>query len=261
MIVEYHRPDTLEAALDLLAREIPPTYPLGGGTVINRPGQDAYAVVDLQKLGLDQIIPEGNWLKIGAMARLQGLAGYVELPPALARAIRLELPVNLRQLATAAGQLVAADGRSPFATAMLAMDARLLWKPGDNEVGLGDWLLIRGMKRSAAQKRGGLILSVRIPTSARLAFETIGRTPEDRPLVCLAAALWPSGRTRIALGGYGAAPVLAMDGPEPGGVEAACVDAYSQAGDDWASAEYRAEIASVLASRALAALTNEVEQP
>ncbi len=141
---------------------------------------------------------------------------------------------------------------------MLALDARLLWEPGDADVGLGDWLLMRGMKDSPRQKKGSLIVSVRISTSPGLAFETIGRTPEDRPLVCLAAALWPSGRTRVALGGFGAAPILALDGPEPGGVEAACRDAYSQTGDAWASAEYRAEMAAILASRALAQLTNEV---
>ncbi len=105
MIIEYHRPDNLKAALALLAKAAPATYPLGGGTVINRSGQDDYAVVDLQALGLDQIEPEGNWLKIGATVKLETLAGYAGLPTALARAIRLELPVNLRHSATAAASL------------------------------------------------------------------------------------------------------------------------------------------------------------
>jgi hypothetical protein len=83
----------------------------------------------------------------------------------------------------------------------------------------------------------------------RLAFETVARTPADRPIVCAALAQWPSGRTRLALGGYGQAPLLAMDGNEPGGVETAVRNAFAEAGDEWASAEYRSEMAAVLAKR------------
>ena len=81
---------------------------------------------------------------------------------------------------------------------------------------------------------------------------TIARTPADRPIVCVAAARWPSGRTRLALGGFGAAPTLAMDGPEDSGAQIAAASAYSQAGDEWASAEYRSEAAGILALRCLA---------
>ena len=37
MIIEYHRPETIDEALDLLARSQPATVPLGGGTVLNQP--------------------------------------------------------------------------------------------------------------------------------------------------------------------------------------------------------------------------------
>jgi CO/xanthine dehydrogenase FAD-binding subunit len=42
-----------------------------------------------------------------------------------------------------------------------------------------------------------------------------------------------------------------MDGPEAGGIENAARNAYSQAGDQWASADYREEIAGILARRCL----------
>jgi len=76
----------------------------------------------------------------------------------------------------------------------------------------------------------------------------------DQPIVCTALARWPSGRTRLALGGTGATPILAMDGPESEGVQTAAQSAYAQAGDEWASAEYRRDIAGVLAQRCLASL-------
>ena len=53
MILEYHRPKTVKEALQLLNRSTPLTRPLAGGTVLNQPGQEAMAVVDLQSLGLD----------------------------------------------------------------------------------------------------------------------------------------------------------------------------------------------------------------
>ena len=66
MIIEYHRPETLESALALLARSTPETVPLGGGSAINRPSPAELAVVDLQALGLDSLQVRGNSLELGA---------------------------------------------------------------------------------------------------------------------------------------------------------------------------------------------------
>ena len=54
---------------------------------------------------------------------------------------------------------------------------------------------------------------------------------------------------RIALGGYGAAPIMALDGPDTGGVESAVMNAYANADDEWATAEYRRTMAVVLSNR------------
>jgi len=250
MIRNYHRPTSLDEALALLSQA--DARPMGGGTVLNRPGPGFVDAVDLQAVGLGGLEPDGSSLAIGATVTLERLNQAEQAPEALKRAIRLEASLNLREMATAAGQLVAADGRSAYACAMLALDARLVWAPGDVEVGLGDWLPLRGKRQP-----GRLITAVKIALRPALYFETIGRTPGDLPIVCLAAAHWPSGRTRVALGGFGDAPVLAFDGPEPAGADAACQDAYSRAGDAWASAEYRAEMAAVLARRATAEFTRE----
>ncbi len=40
MIIEYHRPETLEQALALLSRKNPPTLPLGGGSYLSRHTSD-----------------------------------------------------------------------------------------------------------------------------------------------------------------------------------------------------------------------------
>ena len=84
-----------------------------------------------------------------------------------------------------------------------------------------------------------------------LGYEYVARTPADQPIVCASVVRWPSGRTRLALGGYGTAPLLALDGTEPDGIDVAARSAYSQAADEWASAEYRSDVAGTLALRCL----------
>jgi len=247
MIREVHRPKTVEEALDLLSRQGMITVAMGGGTVLNRPSSDASAVVDLQDLGLDKVEVQGHLLSLGATVTLAALLDLPDLSEALAQVIRLEATYNLRQAATLAGAVLSADGRSPLATALLALDAVLeVARSGaaSEQISLGDVLPLRGEKL-----RGRLVTRLALPLNARLAYESVARTPADLPIVCAAAACWPSGRTRLALGGFGSAPVLALDGPEAQGAEAAARSAYSDAGDEWASAEYRREIAQVLTRR------------
>jgi CO/xanthine dehydrogenase FAD-binding subunit len=246
MIQEYHRPQTLEETLTLLARPEPKTLPLGGGTVLNLSGGESLAVVDLQSLGLDAIQERGNDLEIGATATLQSLYATPNFPAALRAAIKLDTNYNLRQVATLAGALVACDGRSPLATGFLALDAKLTLQPGDEELTLGNLLPLR-----EELLRHRLITKITIPLQVKLAFESVARTPADRPIVCVAVAVWPSGRTRLALGGYGKIPTLAMDGIEATGLEVAAHGSFHEAADEWASAEYRRDVAATLAKRCL----------
>jgi CO/xanthine dehydrogenase FAD-binding subunit len=249
MISEYHRPTDIKEALRLLEREGITTVPLAGGTMVNRPSPEQVAVVDLQALGLDQFSRHGNMLSLGAMFTLQNLLGIDGLMPSLAEAVRLEANYNLRQVATVAGTLVAADGRSAYATAMLALDADLILLPGKEHIRVGNLLPVR-----SERLRHRLITEIAIPTSVRLTFETISRTPDDLPIVCAAVAQWHSGRTRVTLGGHGKSPLLAMDGPEAQGAVESAKSAYLNAGDQWASAKYRCEMAGVLVQRCLEGL-------
>jgi CO/xanthine dehydrogenase FAD-binding subunit len=203
--------------------------------------------VDLQALGLNKIHKSGNKLEIGATATLQALLDSTHIPSALQETIRLETTFNLRQMATVAGTLVACDGRSTFATAMLALDAKCsVISYQSSVIYLGELLALRN-----ELLQGKLITAITIPLNVKLAFETVARTPADKPIVCAVLAQWPSGRTRLALGGWGKSPLLAMDGNEPGGAEEAARNAFAEAGDEWASAEYRSEVAKVLVKRCL----------
>jgi CO/xanthine dehydrogenase FAD-binding subunit len=85
-----------------------------------------------------------------------------------------------------------------------------------------------------------------------LAFEYVARSPKDQPVVITAVAQWGSGRTRVALGGFGSAPIIAMDGTDESGVDIASRDAFAEAEDQWATAHYRRDVAAKLTLRCVA---------
>ena len=268
MITTYHRPKTLDEALALLTQ--PNRIPLGGGTLLSKPTADPVEVVDLQSLSLNTVKKNGNNLEIGATVTLQQLLESDHCPDALKSALKLDAPLNIRNAATVAGTLVACDGRSTFAVMLFALDAKLEIKSIDKRqliemeidsqpakqdiamVGLGEFLPLRMDK-----VQGKLITSVVIPLNTKLAFEYVSRTPADKPIVCAALAQWNSGRTRLVLGGYGNNPLLGMDGTEADGVKTAARNAFHEANDEWASAEYRMDVASTLAQRCLERINGE----
>jgi CO/xanthine dehydrogenase FAD-binding subunit len=187
-----------------------------------------------------------------------------QCPESWKQALKLEAPLNIRNAASVAGTLVACDGRSTFATACLALDARLEMKSMDKFqlvemeteshaprhevqiVSLGEFLPLRN-----DHANGKLITSISVPSNVKLAFEYVARTPADKPIVCAALAQWNSGRTRLVLGGFGKNPILAMDGTEAEGLDTAARNAFHEATDEYGSAEYRMDIAATLAKRCL----------
>ncbi len=256
MITAYHRPHNLEEALKLLYRNSPRTLPLGGGTLLSHGTLEPVEVVDLQAVNLNFVRRHGKDLEVGATCTLQQLIESDGSSASLIRAIHLEAPLNLRNAATVAGTLASCDGRSTLTTALLALDARLTifdlnpktTNPIPSMKDLGDFLPFRSP---------GLITQISIPLQPKLAFDYVSRTPADKPIVCIALAQWPSGRTRLAVGGSGKSPLLAADGTGVEGLETAARNALHDAADEWASAEYRMDVAATLAGRSLAIISIE----
>ncbi len=249
MIIEYHRPETLEQALALLSHQNPPTLPLGGGSYLSRHTSDDVAVVDLQKLGLDFIDGTENGLSIGATTRLQTLVEHPAIPQWLKQSANRETSANLRRMQSLAGSLVTCDGRSVLGTVLLASDARLYWLPQREEKSLGDYFALR-----SHWNQGLLIRSITIPTKVKVAVDWVARTPRDLPVLVVAVAQWQSKRTRVAVGGFGNVPLLVLDGPEPGGVDVALKSVLKQSADEWASSEYRMDVGEKLVKRLLKTL-------
>jgi len=250
MIIEYHRPKSIKDAILLLSRADPCTIVLGGGLYINEVVQEPIAVVDIQDLSLTGIENIGNTFRLGAAVKLQSLLDTDQLPPALVEAILHQETYNRRQVATLAGSLVAADGRSAIASVFLALDAELELVGSSSQKAekhrLGDFLSVREEKL-----KGKVITACTIPANTNTAYHYVARSPADLPIIAAAVTQWPSGRTRVVLAGFGTQPVMVLDGTDSSGAELAARDAYSTAEDQWASADYRADTAVVLVRRCL----------
>lgn len=239
-MLEYHRPASIEQALELLQRGAP----LGGGSVLTPNRRGLEAVIDLSLLGLDRIERRDGRIELGAATTLQQLL-EANLPDELKRICRLEAGWNLRNQATIAGSIVSADGRSPLAAALLALAAVLVLEPGGEQVDLDAYLNDRSP--------GRLITSVGLSEPVALAYDQVARAPADRPLVCICAAEL-DGKLRAALGGFGQRPLLIeadgeIDELAPERAADAAAEAYAEADDAWASGEYRAAAAAALARR------------
>ena len=249
MFLEHHQPTTLQETLDLLRRETPRTVPLAHGVFLRHNPPSDLAVADLSNLALDRIQARSVYLEIGAMVRLSNLLEADQISPQLKDCVRLEAPAAWQRQGSVGGALVVADGRSPFTAILLAMDARLTIEPGAEEIFLGDFLPFRHDMLA-----GRLITRVIIPTNIAYVIQYDPDYESTHPAVCAAVARWPSGRTRVALGGYGSEPILAFDSPEDTGVGFAVEDAFSRVEDPPGSVESLQEAAVRLTMAGLESL-------
>jgi carbon-monoxide dehydrogenase medium subunit len=249
--LKYLRPESIEQALEMLASGVP----LGGGTTLAPQRNSLETVVDLQGLGLTDLEASGGKVIAGASCTLQQLVeAEGTIAETLREVCRREAAWNLRNVATIAGAILACDGRSPLATALIAAGARAALAGGEI-VELEDLLDRRPLAP------GTLVSALHWKSKATLHYEQVARSPADRPLVAVAVGHTDGTAYRVVLGGFGERPVrvpraekaLGADDLRAAGEAAA--EAYAQAGDVWASAEYRSHVASVLVRRMAAGKT------
>ncbi|MBX3049035.1 MAG: hypothetical protein KIT46_01885 [Anaerolineales bacterium] len=150
---------------------------------------------------------QGHFLRIPAQTAVADLLAFPGLPPALARA---EEPAAGGSLAAA---LQPAGNR--LACALLALDSQLELS-ADKTLGYGDFLALGPAALGEAEW-----IALQFSTQPQLSFAA------DPAGLHLALARWPSGRARLAVGGFAAAPALAMDGREPSGLQEALENTLS----------------------------------
>ncbi|MDE0630855.1 MAG: FAD binding domain-containing protein [Caldilineaceae bacterium] len=262
ILAEYHRPETLAAALELLADRTSRRLPLAGGAHLvgaleTRQRRDVDGVVDLAALNLSYLQQAGASLRVGAMTTLTDLVEH-PLSATLAsgilpRTARFEGPLNLRNAATAGGLVALAEPDSELFAALLALNTAVVTVDRD---GVESCRQLDNFDLSLPGPAGrpALITEIRLPLDpAAGGHARIARTPMDRCIVAAVVVAAADGRsaqggpaaaegeiaTRTALCGVGPRPRLA-GGP------------LTPKGDYKGSAAYRSTMAEVVVRRAQA---------
>jgi aerobic carbon-monoxide dehydrogenase medium subunit len=205
---EYHRPRSVEEAVELLAAD-PDAKALAGGQslvpMLNfRLGRPS-ALVDLNGIGeLAGIRVEGGALVVGAMTRQWDLEHHPETPALLREALRFVGHTATRCRGTVGGSLVHADPTAELPVCALALGAELVTSRRTIPV---DEFFVSVF--TTALEPGELLTEIRFPEPAgETAFREVAHRDGDFAVVCVAR-----NGDRVAIGGVGATPVL-WDGGE-----------------------------------------------
>jgi carbon-monoxide dehydrogenase medium subunit len=275
---EYHRPDSVEEALSLLAEHGYDAKLLAGGQSLVPAMNFRMAVpavlIDLNRIvGLDGIAEMDGGLRIGAMVR-QRAAERDPLIAARAALISETLPyvahAQIRNRGTMGGSIAHADPAAEVPAVMLALDARfrLRGPNGERLVTAGEFFT--GLFGTALEP-DEMLTEIEVPAAAPRtgwAFDEVSRRHGDYALAGIAATVTvdEAGRctaARVALLSVGEGPVLAAgaaaalvgQAPDEAAIRAAA-EAASQRdvdppGDIHASPEYRRQLVKVLVQRVL----------
>ncbi len=271
-VKHYHRPGTIEDAVALVQSTPNAVYLAGGAWTVAKGDPTLETVVDLQDLGIGTIGATLEEIRIGAMTSLQAIIDHPDTASVaggvLSRATGYVQSRNLREQGTIGGALITAGPADPLTTALLALDV---------DVSYADPVIHKAPFMSFVAYRDRLINTRVLLTELRIkrppartaaAFEVLGRSPRDKPIVCAAAYVeaiegLPT-TLRVAVGGAHPQParlhktehVLRGQLLTTDRITAALEPALAELeppSDYLGSAEYRIAMAEVLARRAIIA--------
>ncbi len=245
----YHRPTSLDEALQLLARPGSRTAVIGGGTYLTPPlPERVEEVVDLQAItSLREISHIDQKLTLGGTVRLQEVVDDERVPALLRESARREGPNTLRNAVTVGGAVEYADKESEFLAALLVFEAELhIRTTGEiKNIPLNNFL-----QAAPTALDDGLITGVSLrATTGKTASDRVSRTPADKAIVAAVARLGDDGDLRLALCGVANNPILV----DPENLKAA----ISPPGDFRGSSEYRRQMAATLAKRVINQITEQ----
>lgn len=274
---EYTRPDSVEAAIALLAKGGGDAKVLAGGQslvpMMNLRLAQPRQVVDVNRIpGHDYVRRDGGELVIGFLARHEDVrrsAVAREACPLMAGAYEYVAHGPVRNRGTLCGNLCHADPASEMPAVMLATGATMeLQGPGGlRQVPAAQFFV--GLYETAARS-DEMLVRVRVPAAPRgqgWGFHEVSMRKGDFAFVCVAALLTVQGgritSAAVAAAGIGGR-ALRLDAVERGLVgQPADEQFFRRAGDEasrstspsddaMVPAGYRRELLGVLTRRALA---------
>jgi carbon-monoxide dehydrogenase medium subunit len=278
---DYHRPATVDEAVALLG-DLGDAKALAGGhsllpamkVRLSTPA----AIVDIGAIpGLDEISKDGDRLVVGALATHASVAASDLVQsecPVLAEAAGEIGDRQVRNRGTIGGSAAHADPGADYPTVLKALGATILTasRDGGRAIPADDFFL--GIFTTALQP-GELVTSVAVPVTGKgvgAAYLKHRHPASGYAVVGVAAVVTVAdGRctaARLTIGGVAETPVnedaaaeaLVGEAPTAEAIAAAAdkVSLPGQIGDSYASAEYRVQLAKVLARRALTAAAERI---
>lgn len=273
---EYHRPETLDQALALLAEFGDEGRPLAGGQslvpMMNLRLARPQHLVDINDLGLEAIERDGPILRIGALVRHERyltdpLIGA--LMPVFQEGIHYIGHPTIRRHGSIGGSLAHADPTAELPLLAVLYDAQIVVRSMNGERRVAAAAFFHGAYMTAIDP-GEMIVAVEFPipqTAAAGAFIEVGERRGDFALAAVAVQLTIDGGRigTAAVACSGAAqhairlPELerALIGkplgePAPENEIARIAGALNPPGDHAASADYRRALLKTLLTRATA---------
>jgi carbon-monoxide dehydrogenase medium subunit len=273
----YAAPRSVDQVLAVLAAYGTQAKVLAGGQslmpLLNLRLARPAVLVDLNRVvGLDYIRDDAGEVVIGAMTRQRTAERSPlvrRMTPLLADALPLVGHPPIRTRGTVGGSIAHADPSAELPTVLLALDGTVVVRgPGGTRHVPAREFFVSYL--TTALGPADLLVEVRFPAhpDAGTAFMEVARRHGDYALAAVAAVVrWRDGRcagVRLAFGGVGPTPVripeaeAAVEGRELTAAVVAEVQKVVAArlqpdSDIHASADYRREVAGVLAGRALRA--------
>ncbi len=275
-VTNYFLPQSLREALQLLDAHGPELLVIAGGTVamplVNEGISLPRQVMGLRQAGLDHIERMGDDLHLGATATLGALAAQRH-SPLLAEAAAHSASWAVRNMGTVGGNLFTPPPGGDVATALLALDARVVAASarGSREIPLDEFFT--GFMGNALAL-DELISEIVVPlhTSATH-FVKFGRRQSNTPaVVTVALSVVQAGGVaqdvRVALGAVGPHPLRArraeavltgaqLDRATIEAAAAAAAEECQPFDDALASAWYRRRMVELFVSRALTELGSD----
>lgn len=274
---EYHAPSSATETISLLGQFGEEAKVLAGGQslmpLLNFRLARPAVLIDINGVTeLDFLERQNGWLSIGALVRqrrAEQSSLVAESCPLLAEALPLMGHFQIRNRGTIAGSLAHADPAAELGAVTLALGAefKIRSRRGDRLVPASEFFISYLTTALAADE---LLVETRFPVAqSRMgyAFAEFARRPGDFALVGAAAVVSQDQKAccdslRVAFTGIGPVPVLFTDAEalvQGRPLDAQAMNAFAEhiasklepESDVHASAEYRRELAVVLARRAL----------
>jgi CO/xanthine dehydrogenase FAD-binding subunit len=214
-VKSYKRPTTVEEAVAEVQSNPNAVYLSGGAWIVAQGDPELQVIVDLQDVGLAEIESDAEGVRIGAMATLQDLIDHpgasVLADGILATAAGYTQSRSLREQGTLGGTLIVAGPADPLTTAMLVLKTDIRY--ADPVLHTAPFLSFVAYRDRLVKTRV-LITEIHVtrpPARSAAAFEVVGRSPKDQPIVCAAAYIavdegLPQ-ELRLAVGGGDAKPM------------------------------------------------------